>query len=528
MVDPIDLEVFRHRTTMIAEEMGAALGRSALSPNIKERRDFSCAVFDAQGRMIAQAAHIPVHLGAMPRSVEAALARFTLGRGDVILLNDPFLGGTHLPDLTTVAAAYAGDQLVGYTATRAHHADVGGMAPGSMPMSRELYQEGLIIPPVKLIEAGQPNQGLYDLICRNSRTPSERRGDLAAQLACHRVGERRLAELTERHGLDWVQLHMAELIAYGERHMRAVLAALPDGCYTFEDALDDDGANGPPTPIRVQITISGDAAVVDFAGTAAQVRGPLNAPRAVTEAATLYCFRCLGSADMPSSAGAFAPLTIRVPEGSVLSPRSPAAVAGGNVETAQRVVDVLFGALAQAAPDRIPAASAGTMNNWTFGGIRPDGSPFAYYETLGGGMGARPTLDGISGVQVHMTNTLNTPIEALERQFPVRVRRYSLRSGSGGAGQHQGGDGLIREIEFLEPVIVSLLSERRMRAPYGLQGGASGALGHNSSIQHGTRHILPGKVTVELEAGDSLRIETPGGGGWGQPAAQAAQDRDPA
>ncbi len=515
MVDPIDLEVFRHRTTMIAEEMGAALGRSALSPNIKERRDFSCAVFDAQGRMIAQAAHIPVHLGAMPRSVEAALARFILKRGDVVLLNDPFLGGTHLPDLTTVAPAYQGNTLIGYTATRAHHADVGGMSPGSMPMSRELYQEGLIIPPVRLIDGGQANEGLYDLICRNSRTPSERRGDLAAQLACHRVGERRLADLAEQHGPEWVQQHMAALIAYGERHMRAVVAALPDGIYAFEDALDDDGAGGGPTTIRVCIHITGDAAIVDFAGTAAQVRGPLNAPKAVTEAATLYCFRCLGTADMPSSAGAFVPLSIHVPEGTVLNPRPPAAVAGGNVETAQRVVDVLFGALAQAAPERIPAASAGTMNNWTFGGVRPDGSPFAYYETLGGGMGARPTLNGLSGVQVHMTNTLNTPVEALERQFPVRVRRYGLRSDSGGAGQQQGGNGLVREIEFLEPATISILSERRIRPPYGLQGGSAGAVGRNTLIRNGAEHILPGKATVELEAGDILRIETPGGGGWG-------------
>jgi N-methylhydantoinase B len=515
MIDPIDLEVFRHRAAMIAEEMGAALGRSALSPNIKERRDFSCAVFDAQGRMVAQAAHIPVHLGAMPRSVEAALARFELGPGDVVLLNDPFLGGTHLPDLTTVAPAYMGDLLLGYTATRAHHADVGGMAPGSMPISRELYQEGLIIPPVRLIEAGQINSALLELICRNSRTPSERRGDLAAQLACHRVGERRVVELARRHGPDWIQRHMEALIGYGERHMRALLAGLPDGDYQFEDALDDDGAGGGPVLIRVRVRIAGDQASVDFQGTAGQVRGPLNAPRAVTEAATLYCFRCLGPADMPSSAGAFVPLAIHVPEGTVLNPRPPAAVAGGNVETAQRVVDVLLGALAQAAPDRVPAASAGTMNNWTFGGLRPDGTPFAYYETLGGGMGARPTLDGLSGVQVHMTNTLNTPVEAFERQFPVRVRCYGLRRGSGGAGLRRGGDGLIREIEFLEPATVSILSERRARAPYGLRGGQSGQPGSNTLTRAGAARILGGKATVEVEAGDLLRIETPGGGGWG-------------
>jgi N-methylhydantoinase B len=519
MIDPIDLEVFRHRTTMIAEEMGAALGRSALSPNIKERRDFSCAVFDAQAHMIAQAAHIPVHLGAMPRSVEAALARFQLNPGDVVLLNDPFLGGTHLPDLTTVAPAYLGTTLLGYTATRAHHADVGGMTAGSMPMSRELYQEGLIIPPVKLIEAGQPNHGLFELICRNSRTPAERRGDLAAQLACHRIGERRLAELAQRHGPEWMQTHMQALIAYGERHMRAVLASLPNGRYAFEDMLDDDGAGGAPTPIRVCITIDTEHAVIDFTGTAVQTRGPLNAPRAVTEAAALYCFRCLGPADMPNSAGACAPLKIVVPEGCLLNPRPPAAVAGGNVETAQRVVDVIFGALAQALPERIPAASAGTMNNWTFGGAMADGTPFAYYETLGGGMGARPSRPGISGIQVHMTNTLNTPVEALERQFPLRVLRYGLRQGSGGAGQQQGGEGLIREVMFLAPVTVSILSERRVLAPYGLAGGAAGACGRNTLIRAAQEHILPGKATVELSAGDTLRIETPGGGGWGDAGA---------
>jgi len=514
-IDPIDLEVFRNRCAAIAEEMGAALGRSALSANIKERRDFSCAVFDAHGRMIAQAAHIPVHLGAMPRSVEAVLARFSLGPGDVAVLNDPYLGGTHLPDITTVAPVYVADALIGYTATRAHHADVGGMTPGSMPMSRELYQEGLIIPPTLLVRGDMPDDAVIGLICRNSRTPDERRGDLAAQLACHRVGTRRLAELVERRDVAWAARHMEALLAYGERHMRAVIAAIPDGDYAFEDVLDDDGVGSGPLAIRVRIGIHGETAIVDFAGTAAQCRGPLNAPRAITESAVLYCFRCLGPADMPASAGAFAPLDIRVPEGSILAPRPPAAVAGGNVETAQRVVDVVLGALAQALPDRIPAASAGTMNNWTFGGIASGHRQFAYYETLGGGMGARPERDGISGVQVHMTNTLNTPVEAIERQFPVLVRRYALRHGSGGAGRRRGGDGLIREVEFLAPVTVSLLSERRVYAPYGLAGGAPGTAGRNILLRDGVERLLPGKVTIDLLAGDVLRIETPGGGGFG-------------
>ncbi len=515
-IDPIDLEVFRHRCTAIAEEMGAALGRSAFSTNIKERRDYSCAVFDAAGRMVAQAAHIPVHLGAMPRSVEAALARFTLVPGDVVIVNDPYHGGTHLPDITTVAPAFHDGTLIGYTATRAHHADVGGMTPGSMPMSRELLQEGLVIPPVRLIEAGQVNEGLWQLICHNSRTPDERRGDLAAQLACHRIGAERLAALAGGVGIARTPLLMAALIEHGARHMRAVIAQLPDGCYRFSDQLDGDGSGGPLV-ISVTITIAGAQATVDFAGTAAQCRGPLNAPRAVTESVVYYCFRCLGDADMPTSAGIFEPLRIVIPAGSVLAPRPPAPVAGGNVETAQRVADVVFGALAQALPARIPAASAGTMNNWTFGGV-VDGRAFAYYETLGGGMGARPDAAGLHAIQTHMTNTRNTPVEALERQFPVRVRRLAVRTGSGGAGRHAGGDGLIREVEFLAPVVVSLLGERRHSAPYGLAGGMAGAPGRNTLLRaDGSSTTLPGQCTIELAAGDALRIETPGGGGHGAP-----------
>jgi len=516
MIDPIDLEVFRHRCAAIAEEMGAALGRSAFSTNIKERRDYSCAVFDAAGRMIAQAAHIPVHLGAMPRSVEAVLTCYALAPGDVVIVNDPYHGGTHLPDITTVAPAFHDGALVGYTATRAHHADVGGMTPGSMPMSRELLQEGLVIPPLRLIEAGRRNEAVWQLICHNSRTPDERRGDLAAQLACHRIGAERLAALAAGVGGARSARLMAALIEHGARHMRAVIRRLPDGCYRFSDQLDGDGSGGPLT-ISVAITIAGDQATVDFDGTAAQCRGPLNAPRAVTESVVYYCFRCLGDADMPTSAGIFEPLTVAIPAGSILAPRPPAPVAGGNVETAQRVADVVFGALAQAAPDRIPAASAGTMNNWTFGGVR-DGRAFAYYETLGGGMGARPYAAGLHAVQTHMTNTRNTPVEALERQFPVRVRRLAIRSESGGAGRHAGGDGLVREIEFLAPVVVSLLGERRRSAPYGLAGGAAGTPGRNTLIRaDGSSETLPGQCTIELAAGDAIRIETPGGGGHGAP-----------
>ncbi len=529
-VDPISLEVFRHRCAAIAEEMGAALGRTAFSANIKERRDYSCAVFDAAGHMLAQAAHIPVHLGAMPRSVEAALDRYDLQAGDVVILNDPYLGGSHLPDITMVAPVFASDdqqphpQLVGYVASRAHHADVGGMTPGSMPMSQEIYQEGLIIPPLLLQSGDHLNEPLIELICRNSRTPDERRGDLAAQLACHSLGAARLGELVARQGLRRTQAHMEALLAYGERHIRALFASLPDGTYQFEDYLDDDGTGTTRLPIRVAVHIAGEQVTVDFHGSAPQSGGPVNAPLAVVESAVHYCFRCLGSADMPAAAfGALhraddPPLKLVVPRGSLLNPQPPAGVAGGNVETSQRVVDVVFGALAQAVPSRIPAASTGTMNNWTIGGTDPQGGSFAYYETLGGGMGARPTAAGLDGVQVNMTNTLNTPVEALERQFALRVRRYSLRPESGGSGQWRGGSGLIREIECLAPATVSLLTERRTTAPYGLAGGDDGAPGRNILIHRdGTEQILPAKTTLRLQAGDRLRLETPGGGGWGRP-----------
>lgn len=521
-VDPISLEVFRHRCAAIAEEMGAALGRTAFSANIKERRDYSCAVFDATGQMIAQAAHIPVHLGAMPRSVAAVLQCYDLEPEDVVILNDPYLGGTHLPDITMVAPVFVHcapsdtPVLLGYVASRAHHADVGGMTPGSMPMSRDLYQEGCIIPPLRLQHRGQLNADLVTLICHNSRTPAERRGDLAAQLACHALGTRRLRELVAEYGLPWTQAHLQALLNYGERHMRALLASIPDGTYGYADYLDDDGCGSELLLIRVQIQIAGDSAIIDFTGSAEQCRGPLNAPYAVVESAVHYCFRCLGGPDMPTSAGSFRPLSLVVPAGSLLNPHPPAPVAGGNVETSQRVVDVVLGALAQALPQHIPAASAGTMNNWTCGGVDATGKPFAYYETLGGGMGARPEATGLDGVQVHMTNTLNTPVEALEHQFPLRIHRYALRGDSGGRGRWHGGMGLVREIEFLTAATVSLLTERRTTAPYGLHGGATGMSGRNLLIRaNGSEQVLPGKGTLELLPHDRLCMETPGGGGWG-------------
>lgn len=514
-MDAIQLEVFRHRCNAIAEEMGAALERSAFSANIQERRDYSCALFDAQGDMIAQAAHIPVHLGAMPRSVEAAIRECgPLQPGDVVLLNDPFCGGTHLPDFTSVAPVYVGTTLVAYSATRAHHADVGGMTPGSMPLSQSIYQEGIIIPPVRLIDRGVRNDAVFALIIRNSRTSDERSGDLAAQLACHAIAHERVYELVDRMGTaSFVQATQA-LIAYGERRMRQLIASIPNGIYVAEEFLDSDGINDQPIRIAVQLSVSDETLHIDFSGTDAQCRGPLNAPMAVTESAVLYALRLLDGDDLPASAGLYRPLTWTIPYRSILNPAPPAAVAGGNVETSQRVVDVMLHALAVAIPTDIPAQSAGTMNNWTMGGTRGDGTPFAYYETLGGGMGARSHAPGLDAVQTHMTNTRNTPVEAFERLYPVRVESLAIRLGSGGHGRQRGGHGLRKAIRFLVPVTLTVLTERRRFAPQGAQGGEPGACGINTLIGQETVS-LPGKGSIDVDAGSVFIIETPAGGGFG-------------
>jgi N-methylhydantoinase B len=515
-MDAVHLEIFRHRCTAIAEEMGAALERSALSANIQERRDYSCAIFDRHGHMVAQAAHIPVHLGAMPRSVAAAIDQCApLLPGDVVLLNDPFAGGTHLPDFTSVAPVYVGNELVAYSATRAHHADVGGITPGSMPMSTSIYQEGIIIPPVRLVAGGVFNHALIDLITRNSRTSDERRGDLAAQLACHRIAEARIQEYIARYQQHTWDDHCQALIDYGERQMRALIASIPPGTYVGREYLDNDGQTDAPIDIVVTLTVASDHIHIDFSGTALQTAGPLNAPQAVTESAVLYALRLLAGDDMPASAGLYRPLHWHIPHGSLLNPLPPAAVAGGNVETSQRVVDAVLQALAQAIPDRIPAQSAGTMNNWTMGGVRSDGTPFAYYETLGGGMGARPRAPGLSAVQTHMTNTRNTPVEAFERLYPVRVETLAIRSGSGGGGMHRGGDGLYKAVRFLVPATVTVLSERRVFAPQGHLGGAPGACGINLLEQHGVCVDIGGKGTHAVQNGDVLHLYTPAGGGYG-------------
>jgi N-methylhydantoinase B len=486
----IQLQVLGHALRTVAEEMGAALIRSAFSANIKERRDCSTALFDERGRMVAQAEHIPVHLGAMPDAV-AAVMEHEPSRTDVFILNDPFAGGTHLPDITLVSRTE-----VGFAVTRAHHADVGGTEPGSMPaFSKTLDEEGVVIPPTRL------DDGTLAQLIALMRNPEERRGDLRAQLAAHRLADTRIAELCARHDPDRVRRAMDELLAYSERIVRGGIARLPDGHYEATDVLE--AAEGE-LELRVAVTIDGEEIHVDFDGTAAQHDGNLNCPLSVTRSATYFVVRCLTDPDVPASAGAFAPVRITAPEGSLVNARPGAAVAGGNVETSCRIVDVLFRALGEAVP--VPAQSQGTMNNLTLGNER-----FTYYETLGGGQGACPDEPGPSGVHVTMSNTLTTPVEALELAYPLRVRRHELRLGSGGKGRHRGGDGVIRELEALEPCRASILSDRRAHAPAGARGGADGAPGRN--LLNGTE--LPAKTTIDLAEGDVLRIETPGGGGFG-------------
>jgi len=521
-VDAAELEIFKNLFHSTAEEMGAALRRSAFSPNIKERRDYSCAVFDGRGRVVAMGDHMPVHLGSMPMSVAAALHALELGPGDIAMLNDPYAGGTHLPDITLVMPVWAQDVQTRtspcfYLANRAHHADVRGAQPASMGLSQEIYQEGLRIPPVALARGGKIQRDILAILLANVRTPREREGDLMAQLAACRLGERRLQELLQRYGATRTGFYLEALQNYSARLMKEALAKTPAGTYTAEDFLDDDGQSLEPVRLRVAIKIRGGRATVDFQGSSPQCAGCVNAVFAITYSAAFYVFRCLLGENVPACAGLMDPIEVLAPEGSVVNARPPAAVAAGNVETSQRIVDVLLRALAQALPQRIPAASSGTMNNLSFGGMDPrTGEPFAYYETIAGGMGARPSSDGLSGVHTHMTNSLNTPIEALESAYPLRVRRYTLRRGSGGAGKFRGGEGIVREIEFLTEVRGSILSDRRRFAPYGLGGGRPGRAGINELTVRGRKRRLPGKVTFSAPPGSVLKIATPGGGGWGK------------
>lgn len=558
--DPTTLEIYRALYTSVAEEMGIALRRTAFSPNIKERRDYSCAVFDAQGLVIAQGDHMPVHLGSMPMAVAAALREIDLQPGDVVALNDPFAGGTHLPDVTLVMPVCSGQRAVGsgqqekgrrhqakgrmqkaetsigisaahrplptahclfYVANRAHHADIGGATPGSMGLATDIYGEGLSIPPVRLVRKGKLDEDIMRLIMANVRSHDERRGDFQAQIGSLRTGAARLLEIVERRGEREAADYATHLIEYSARLMRNAIHSIPDGSYEAEDALDDDGVTDREVPIKVRITIAGQKALVDFSASAPQVAGPVNAVEAITVSAVSYVFRCLLGSDVPASAGLMLPIGVVAPAGSVVNASHPAAVAGGNVETSQRIVDVLFKALAQALPNRIPAASQGTMNNLTIGGIDPrpgsGGREFSYYETVAGGMGARPDADGISAIHTHMTNSLNTPAEALEYAYPLRVREYRIRKGSGGKGKQRGGDGVIREIETLAPARMSLLADRRKSGPYGLAGGDSGKPGIAAIIRDGRKRKIGSKGSWELEAGDRVRIESPGGGGFGEP-----------
>jgi N-methylhydantoinase B len=517
-VDPIGLRIAHHRLAGIAEEMGVVLGRTALSPNIKERRDYSCAVFDARGGLVAQAAHIPVHLGSTPLSVRAAIERVPMAPGDVVILNDPFAGGTHLPDVTVVAPVFLGGarRPFAYVANRAHHADVGGMTPGSMPLATEIYQEGLRLPPVRLVAGGRMVRDIVELFLANTRVPSEREGDLMAQWAALRVGAERLRTLARKQGPAALGRAMTALQRHSLALMRATLAELPAGTYRATDVLDDDGLGAERLRIAVTISIGRGRARIDFAGSAPQTPGPLNANLAVTRSAVLYAFTAFAREEIPPNEGLAEPLTIIAPEGSIVNARPPAAVAGGNVETSQRIVDVLLRALARAAPARVPAASAGSMTNVSLGGAA-GGRAFAYYETIAGGAGAGPHGPGLSAVHTHMTNTMNTPIEALEAYYPLRVRRYAVRRGSGGAGRHAGGDGIVRELEFLASAQVTLLAERRRVAPWGLGGGHPGAPGRDWLIRGGRRRRLAAKSTLAVAPGDRLRVETPGGGGFGRP-----------
>jgi len=523
-VDAVELAVFHSAVHSIAEEMGAALRRTALSPNIKERRDYSCAVFDAEGRVIAMGDHMPVHLGSMPMSVQAAVAAIALAPGDIAILNDPYAGGTHLPDITMVLPVFlpGRDRSSFYVSNRAHHADVGGAFPGSMGPANEIFQEGIRIPPTRIVRGGNVDREILDLILLNVRTPKEREGDLQSQIGACRVGEQRIMQLVSKYGEQKLHALVEELLDYSERLVRAELRKMPAGNFIAEDWLDDDGVADVPRKIAVQLQFNPQEASlsVDFAASSAQVAGSVNAVRAITLSACFYMLRCLLTEEAPATAGILRPLILHTISGSIVDALPPAPVAGGNVETSQRIVDVLLRALSTAIPTRVPAASAGTMSNLTIGGVDPrTGEPFTYYETTAGGMGARPSVDGISGVQTHMTNSLNTPIEALEYAYPLRIRRYGYRYGSGGLGQFRGGDGLIREIEVLADAKVTLLAERRKFRPYGLQGGEEGAPGRAwIAGAEGSEHLdLPGKCSRHLRSGDTLHIETPGGGGWGKP-----------
>ena len=508
-MDSIELSLFASRLEAVCDEMGAVLQQAAFSPNIRDRLDYSCAVFDPQGELCAQAAHIPVHLGSMAYAMRDLVKCRTWSEGDMLVVNDPYRGGTHLPDVTLVAPVFSRGRCVGFIANRAHHADIGADSPGSMPVGSRIEDEGLLIPPTLLVEGGEPVRAVLDGIIAATHNPVVTEGDFSAQISANRVGVKRVGALVSDYGEGRWLSGLGEINTYGERMAKEALTALPEGEYDFTDYMDDDGQGNRDIELRVKLTVQAGAVSVDFTGSAGQVEGNINCPLSVAAAAVFYVFRCLMDARTPACAGSFRSIHIQAPQGCLLNACAPAAVAAGNVETSSRVVDLVLGALAQAVPERVAAASQGTMNNLAMGSR--SGQGWDYYETIGGGMGAGITGGGLSGVQTHMTNTLNTPIEVLESAYPLRIRRYALRKGSGGCGQVKGGDGLVREYEFLAAAEVTLLTERRTHAPWGLAGGQPAAKGEN--LLNG--RVLEPKTACSVVAGDRLEIRSPGGGGYG-------------
>ncbi|MFK5912903.1 MAG: hydantoinase B/oxoprolinase family protein [Woeseiaceae bacterium] len=513
MLNSIELSLFTGRLNAVCDEMGAVLQRAAFSPNIRDRLDFSCAIFDAAGDLCAQAAHIPVHLGSMAYAMQGIVTQIDWHAGDMVIVNDPFLGGTHLPDITLIAPVFYQNKLIAFIANRAHHADIGADSPGSMPLSKSLDEEGIIIPPTHLIEKGAMNTEFMNSLLGATRSGSAAQGDFAAQVSANITGVTRLElmiiSLCGEEGEVPFLNALTELNYYGERLAHSVIKDIPDGEYSFSDVMDDDGLGHFELKIAATITVKNEKVHVDFAGTCEQTEGNINCPLSVAAAAVYYVFRCLMPKQTPACAGTFRPITLSAPEGSLVNAKRPAAVAAGNVETSTRLVDVVMGALAKALPNKIPAASHGSMNNLAMGSVTEG---WDYYETMGGGMGASSQGDGIDAVQTHMTNTRNTPIEVMETNYPIRVKKYAIRKNSGGQGVHQGGDGLIREFEFLKPTNVTLLTERRLTSPWGLNGGLDGACGQNKLNEN----VLTPKICIDVNKGDVLTIKTPGGGGWGK------------
>ncbi len=528
-LDPITFEIVKNSLVSVAEEMGVVLRRSSFSANIKERRDFSCALFDGNGLLVAQAEHIPVHLGAMPHSVKTILQEHGNGinEEDSFILNDPFRGGTHLPDITIATPIFHKGEMVGFAANRAHHSDVGGGTPGSMSsLSTDVYQEGIRIPPVKLVEKGKVNRAVLDLVLSNVRTPKERLGDLRAQEAANSIGLKRVAELVQKYSISTVLAGMSQVRDYSRRLMLGEIRKLPRKVARAVDYLDNDGFETEHIPIRVKVSVGNRKVLFDFSGSAPQVKGPVNAVYSITLSAVYYVVRCVTDPRIPANEGCFEPVEVVAPPGTIVNAQPPAPVAGGNVETSQRIVDVCLKAFGIIVPDRVCAGCQGTMNNVTIGGIDPrTGRYYTYYETIAGGYGARYAKDGIDGIHSHMTNTLNTPIEALEASFPLRVHRYLLIAGSGGRGRFRGGLGVTRDVEVLsDEATISLLGERQIIAPWGFDGGKAGARGQYSLLhKDGRVERLASKATTAARKGDVLSISTPGGGGYGPQKHRAAE-----